>query len=288
MLDHGVGQHVDHLITVNPAANLDRQALPRVLVDQLQESYHPSVMHVGTHEVIGPDVIRPLRPQPYAGAVIEPQMTAWLLLLRNLQPLAAPDPLHAILAYVPAGFLQLDGDASVSIPAIFTGLCDDGPGQRVFVVPGSEASPHDVLKDLLIQTQLGHQTLEFTVLLFQFLQAFGLVHLETAVLLASAVVSLLSDAHFPACYRVRFPVCYRYFNLPQNIHNLLRRVLPGLRHSTLLPYQFVSLPLVQNLPDTPIRTVARNDGNGPRSIPYGTCARARSVPEFRRSSLPSN
>ena len=43
--------------------------------------------------------------------------------------------LHAILAYVPAGFLPLDGDASVSIPAILSGQCDDGPGQRVFVVP---------------------------------------------------------------------------------------------------------------------------------------------------------
>jgi hypothetical protein len=57
------------------------------------------------------------------------------LLLRNLQPFAAPDPLHAILAYVPAAFLQLNGDASISIPAILSGQCDDGPGQRVFVVP---------------------------------------------------------------------------------------------------------------------------------------------------------
>src|SRR5579875_2646743 len=29
----------------------------------------------------------------------------------------------------------IDGDASVSIPAILAGQCDDGPGQRVFVVP---------------------------------------------------------------------------------------------------------------------------------------------------------
>src|SRR4051812_14876959 len=36
------------------------------------------------------------------------------------------------------------------------------------------------------------------------------------------------------------------------IHNLLRCVLPGLAHSMLLPYQFVSLPLVQNLPGTPV------------------------------------
>src|SRR5579875_3399113 len=45
------------------------------------------------------------------------------------------DPLHSILAHVPAGFAQLDGDASISIPAIAVGQRDDGPGRRVFVVP---------------------------------------------------------------------------------------------------------------------------------------------------------
>ena len=87
------------------------------------------------HEIVRPDVIPPLRPQPHARAIVEPQPATRLLLLRNLQPFAAPDPLHAILAHVPAGFLQLDGDASISIPAILAGQCDDGPGQRIFVVP---------------------------------------------------------------------------------------------------------------------------------------------------------
>src|SRR5579875_3492560 len=57
---------------------MDRQALPRVLVDQVQESNRPSIMGVCTHEVIGPDVIAMLRPQPHAGAVVRSQTVAWL------------------------------------------------------------------------------------------------------------------------------------------------------------------------------------------------------------------
>ena len=135
VLDHGVGQHLDHIAAVDPAPHMDRQALPRVFIDQVQHAHRPSVMRERAHEVVRPDMIAPLRPQPHAGAVVEPQPAARLLLLRNLQPFAAPDPLHPILANIPARFPQLDGDASIAIPAILAGQRDDGPGQRVFVVP---------------------------------------------------------------------------------------------------------------------------------------------------------
>src|SRR5579875_1631226 len=135
MVDHGLGQHVDHLVAVDPPPDMDRQALPRVLVDQIQEPNRPSIVGESAHEVVRPDVIRSLRPQPHAGAVVEPQTAAWLLPLRHLQPFAAPYPLDPILAYVPACFLQLDGDASISISAILAGQCNDGPGQRVLVIP---------------------------------------------------------------------------------------------------------------------------------------------------------
>jgi hypothetical protein len=53
----------------------------------------------------------------------------------RLQPFAAPDSLHTILAHVPTCLLQLNRDASISKPAVWAGQCDDGPGQRVLVVP---------------------------------------------------------------------------------------------------------------------------------------------------------
>jgi hypothetical protein len=135
MLDHGFGQHVNDLVAVDPASDMDRQALSRVLIDQVQQSHRPSVMRESAHEIVCPDVIAVLRPQAHAGAVVKPQPAARLLLLRYLQTFATPDSLHAILAYIPARFLQLDGDASISVPAVLVGQRDDGPGQRVFVVP---------------------------------------------------------------------------------------------------------------------------------------------------------
>lgn len=89
VLDHGIGQHVDQLIAVNPAANMDHKTVPRVLVDQVQKTHRLSIMAVCTHEVAGPCVIQPLRPQAHLGAVVEPQTASRLL--RNLQPFAVPD-----------------------------------------------------------------------------------------------------------------------------------------------------------------------------------------------------
>src|SRR4051794_14856655 len=52
-----------------------------------------SIMGAVLDEVVGPDVIAMLGPQPNAGAVREPQPPALGLLLGHFEPLAAPDPL---------------------------------------------------------------------------------------------------------------------------------------------------------------------------------------------------
>ncbi len=70
-------------------------------------------------------MVRPLRPEPHAGAVVEPQPPAWLLLLWNLQPFATPDTLHAVLADRPAGPLQQRRDPAVAIAAILAGKLND-------------------------------------------------------------------------------------------------------------------------------------------------------------------
>src|ERR1700757_4498252 len=79
-------------------------------------------------EVVRPDVILMLGPQPHARAVIEPQASTRFLLLWNLQPFAAPDPFHSILAHIPTGLMQLDRDAPITIPTKVAGQRDDGPG----------------------------------------------------------------------------------------------------------------------------------------------------------------
>ncbi len=67
--------------------------------------------------------------------VLQPQPPSRLLLLRNLQPFAAPDALYPVLARLPACLVQLGGDPPMPVAAVPAGQCDDGPGQRVFVFP---------------------------------------------------------------------------------------------------------------------------------------------------------
>jgi hypothetical protein len=78
-----------------------------------------------------------------------------------------------------------------------------------------------------------------------------------AILLAPTVESLFSDAGLAACHRLRLAVRVGYFNLPQNIHDLLWGMLLRLAHTSPLLFQFRSTKLVQNLPGTPFRVGRR-------------------------------
>jgi hypothetical protein len=134
VLDHGVGHNLDYVPAVQPAPGTDRQALPSELIDQVQHPHRPAIVRIGADEIVRPDVIGSLRPQPYARTVIEPQPTSWLLFLGNLQPFAAPDALYPILAHSPARFPQRHRDASVALAAILAGQHDNGPGQCIFII----------------------------------------------------------------------------------------------------------------------------------------------------------
>jgi len=116
--DHGIGHRLDDAHAVDPPCNTDRKTFPRELVDQRHQPDFPAVMGLSFDEVVRPDVIAPLRSQPDAAAVAQPQPSSWPLFLRYFQPLTAPDALHAINANTPSCFLQKSGDPSIAIAAI--------------------------------------------------------------------------------------------------------------------------------------------------------------------------
>ena len=100
-----------------------------MFIDKIEHAHGSSIVREPADEIVGPDVVGSLRPSPYARALVEPQAPSWLLLLGNLESLAAPDSLRSILTNVSAGFTQLDRDASITVPAVPVGHRDDGPGQ---------------------------------------------------------------------------------------------------------------------------------------------------------------
>src|SRR5829696_2510848 len=85
------------------------------------------------NKVEAPHVMGPLRPQPDAGAVVEPQPTAWPVLFGNLEPFTAPDALNPIPTHRPACHLQQGRDPPIAVAAVLAGKGHDGPGERVLV-----------------------------------------------------------------------------------------------------------------------------------------------------------
>jgi hypothetical protein len=87
-------------------------------------------------EVVGPDMVGALGPQPDARSVRQPEPAALGLLLGDLQPLAAPDPLHPLVVDHPArrGPQQL-GDLAVAVAAVLARELDDVGRELFLVVP---------------------------------------------------------------------------------------------------------------------------------------------------------
>ena len=116
-----------------PPCHPDRQALPRVFIDQRQHPQRSSVVRHRAHEVVAPHMIRSFRSQPHARPVIQPQPSSRPLFLRDFQPLAPPDALHPILAHLPAPGLQQRRDPPVAVAAVLAGRRDDPLRKRIFV-----------------------------------------------------------------------------------------------------------------------------------------------------------
>jgi hypothetical protein len=75
--DEQVGQDVDDVDRLEPAGYPNGQALVGELVDDVEQSDFAPVMGALLEEVVGPDVVGALCPQPDARSVREPQAAAF-------------------------------------------------------------------------------------------------------------------------------------------------------------------------------------------------------------------
>ncbi len=239
--DEQIGQHVDDIGRAQPSPNPDRQALAGELVHNIQ---HPDLAPVpGTvlDEVIGPNVVRPLRPQPHAGAVVQPQPPALGLPRRHTQPLAAPNPLHALVVAAPALSPEQRRDPAVTVSAILPGQRCDVRSQRHLVVgfPRHLAlrrtSRGSFLQHQLLQRQVSHRPPQAAVLLLQNLQPLHLVQLQPTKLRTPAVVGRLRHPDCPHRIGHWLALPDQHLNLTQLRDDLLRLVMLA-RHPSPLPF----------------------------------------------------
>ncbi len=79
---HHIGHGLDDAEAVNATGHPDRKALPGELVDQRHQSELSPIMGLRLDEVIAPNMIAMLRPQPDTRSVIEPKTASRLLFPR--------------------------------------------------------------------------------------------------------------------------------------------------------------------------------------------------------------
>jgi hypothetical protein len=59
-----MGENLEYIMRSSPSIDLDRQTLPRVLVEHGQKLHGTPVVGSRAHEVIGPDMVLVQRPEP--------------------------------------------------------------------------------------------------------------------------------------------------------------------------------------------------------------------------------
>jgi hypothetical protein len=82
---------------------------------------------------------------------------------------------------------------------------------------------------LLLERQIGNETLQADILTLQVLHPLRLIDLKPAIFLAPAIKALLLYPGIPAGFRGRFALRHQHFNLAKQRPDLLRTE-PLLRH----------------------------------------------------------
>ena len=132
--DEEVGQNVDHIDRLELAGDTDRQRFVGELVEHVEHPVLATIVGAILDEVIGPDMIALLRPQPDARSVGQPDPAALGLLMRDLQPLALPDTLDPLVVDCPARPAQQFGDLAIAIAAVLPSKLDNIGGETLLVL----------------------------------------------------------------------------------------------------------------------------------------------------------
>ena len=132
--DEEVRQNIDHIDCLKLAGDADCQAFMGELVEHVEHPILASIVGAVLDEVVGPDVIAALGPQPNARSISQPEPAALGLLMGNLQPLALSDTLDPLVVDCPARLAQQRGDLAIAIAAVLPGKLDNIGGEMLLVV----------------------------------------------------------------------------------------------------------------------------------------------------------
>ena len=96
----------------------DHQALHGEPVDHIEDPEGLAIASALMDEMVRPNMVQMLGPQPHSGAVVEPQPALLRLLGWNLQPHSLPLPPDDVVIDLPASTKQLGRDAEIAVTAL--------------------------------------------------------------------------------------------------------------------------------------------------------------------------
>jgi len=70
--DEQLKKESNYILISNLTSYLDTQALTGIFIDDVEYLESPATGRAVYHEIIAPDMILILRPEPYTGAIIKP------------------------------------------------------------------------------------------------------------------------------------------------------------------------------------------------------------------------
>jgi hypothetical protein len=118
MCHEEIFEAMEYIIGVKPPVHPDGEALPTEFVDNRQHLDGTTIVGAVLYEVIGPDVVAMGGSEPDARPVVEPEPPSLGLLLRNLQPLLAPETFDPLMVDLPAVPFQKGGDPTIPIATV--------------------------------------------------------------------------------------------------------------------------------------------------------------------------
>ena len=134
-LDEQLGQPRQDVVAAQSAGDVETQALAGVLIHDGEDPHRVPIGGAVEDEVVGPDVVRALRPAPRAGSIGRPKPPPARGFPGHPQPFLPPEPLHPLVVHPPAFGPQQRRDAPVAVAPEAAGKGDD-PGDQSRLVRG--------------------------------------------------------------------------------------------------------------------------------------------------------
>jgi len=103
------------------------------LVEHVEHPVPASIVSTVLDEVVGPDVVTVLGPQPNARSVGQPEPAALGLFVGDFEPLASPDALDPLVVDRPARLTKQPGDLAIAVAAVLSSQLDD-IGREPFLI----------------------------------------------------------------------------------------------------------------------------------------------------------